>query len=102
MWPALLPRLDDPAHPVALKAWEVLMVMGDVCGDFLRRRVVAKVWPPLVRTLESLASQSILKDKFYRLVKCPGHQQPGMIFRLSQTIGVTYQLIPSPLTQPNS
>ena len=47
------------------------MVMGDVCGDFLRRRVVAKVWPPLVRTLESLASQSVLKDKFYRLVKCP-------------------------------
>ena len=71
VWPALLPRLDDPAHPVALKAWEVLMVMGDVCGDFLRRRVVAKVWPPLVRTLESLASQSVLTDQFYRLVESP-------------------------------
>ena len=47
------------------------MVMGDVCGDFLRRRVVAKVWPPLVRTLESLASQSILTNQFYRLVDSP-------------------------------
>ena len=72
VWPALLPRLDDPAHPVALRAWEVLMVMGDVSGEFLRKRVVKKVWPPLMRTLESLASRSVLSDKLYRLVEPAG------------------------------
>ena len=66
MWPALLPRLDDSAHPVALRAWEVLMVMGDMSGEFLRKRAVKKVWPPLVKILESLASKSIHSDKLYR------------------------------------
>lgn len=34
---------------------DVLLVMSDVCKEFLQRRVVEKVWPVMSSSLHSLA-----------------------------------------------
>uniref|UniRef100_A0AAV2LWN5 TELO2-interacting protein 1 homolog n=1 Tax=Knipowitschia caucasica TaxID=637954 RepID=A0AAV2LWN5_KNICA len=50
-WPALLQRLtaDDPL--AVLRAFRVLCVLGESCGDFLRRRVSKEVLPKLSGSL---------------------------------------------------
>jgi hypothetical protein len=58
VWPPLLLRLSDPAHPVALKALELLWDMCEVCGDFIRRRAVKGVWPVIAQSLTGLAEGS--------------------------------------------
>ncbi|XP_060931488.1 TELO2-interacting protein 1 homolog [Limanda limanda] len=50
-WPALLQRLtaDDPL--AVLRAFRMLCTLGDMCGDFLRRRVSKEVLPKLSSSL---------------------------------------------------
>ncbi|XP_030588616.1 TELO2-interacting protein 1 homolog isoform X2 [Archocentrus centrarchus] len=59
-WPALLQRLtaDDPL--AVLRAFRVLSVLGETCGDFLRRRVSKEVLPNLS---SSLARQAPISAK---------------------------------------
>uniref|UniRef100_A0A3Q4IBR6 TELO2 interacting protein 1 n=1 Tax=Neolamprologus brichardi TaxID=32507 RepID=A0A3Q4IBR6_NEOBR len=59
-WPALLQRLttDDPL--AVLRAFRVLCVLGETCGDFLRRRVSKEVLPKLSA---SLAQQAPISAK---------------------------------------
>ncbi|XP_025757327.1 TELO2-interacting protein 1 homolog [Oreochromis niloticus] len=59
-WPALLQRLtaDDPL--AVLRAFRVLCVLGETCGDFLRRRVSKEVLPKLSA---SLARQAPISAK---------------------------------------
>ena len=66
MWAAFTHSLGDRSPPVALRAWQVLVVMSDVCRDFLRKRVVKGVWPTLVNTLQSLAPHSKGSDAMYK------------------------------------
>ena len=66
MWPPLLLRLGDPAPPVALRALEVLWELSDVCGDFVRRRVVKGVWPVIAQSLERLAGVSRGSEETYQ------------------------------------
>lgn len=66
VWPAFLHRLSDSTPSVAVRAWGVLLVMVEVCREFLRRRVVKEVWPRLIGRLESLATKSANSDKLYR------------------------------------
>ena len=66
MWPCLLPRLKDPAPPICRRAWQLLMCMCRVCGDFLRKRVVEKAWPLLVSSLQAAAVASANSDSLYR------------------------------------
>ncbi len=68
VWSPFLPRLSDPAPPVAVKAWRVILMMCEVCGGFLRKRVVSKVFPQLVKSLESLALTSVNPEPLYRCV----------------------------------
>ena len=68
MWAPLLPRLSDHAHPVAREAWQVIGCMSEVAGDFLRKRVLEKVWPLLVRSLETMATSSVKADSLYKYV----------------------------------
>ncbi|KAK7884808.1 hypothetical protein WMY93_027931 [Mugilogobius chulae] len=50
-WPALLQRLtaDDPL--AVLRAFRVLCILGETCGEFLRRRVSKEVLPKLSLSL---------------------------------------------------
>ena len=48
-----------------------MMVLCDVSRDFLRKRVVQRVWPPLVHSLESLAHRSRNADRLYKYVSIP-------------------------------
>lgn len=66
VWAPLLPRLTDPAHPVARRAWQVVLCMCEVCGDFLRKRVLEKVFPLLVSRLERMALTSCQGDSLYQ------------------------------------
>lgn len=63
MWPALSLRLSDGSVPVALRALEVLWDMTEVCGDFVRRRVVKGVWPVIAKSLTSLVAGSRNSDQ---------------------------------------
>ena len=56
---------------MALRAVEVLGDMCEVCGDFVRRRVVKGVWPVIAQSLTSLATGSEGADSLYqRTVTC--------------------------------
>uniref|UniRef100_A0A4W4FIH0 TELO2-interacting protein 1 homolog n=1 Tax=Electrophorus electricus TaxID=8005 RepID=A0A4W4FIH0_ELEEL len=64
-WPALLQRLtnDDPlAIP---RAFRVLCVLGETCGDFLRRRVSKEVLPRLTSSLARQAESSARAGPVY-------------------------------------
>lgn len=66
VWPSLLPRLSDSSHPVVWRAWQVILCMCEVCGGFVRRRVLEKVWPLLVGTLQNLAEGSANSPSLYQ------------------------------------
>ena len=66
IWSPFLPRLSDPSPPVARRAWRVMVVMCDVCREFLRKRVVQRVWSPLIHSLASLAPKSLNAGKLYK------------------------------------
>ncbi|KAK3519173.1 hypothetical protein QTP70_020000 [Hemibagrus guttatus] len=64
-WPALLQRLtnDDPlAIP---RAFRVLCVLGETCGDFLRKRVSKEVLPRLTSSLSRQAETSARSGPMY-------------------------------------
>ncbi|KAF5896821.1 TELO2-interacting protein 1, partial [Clarias magur] len=64
-WPALLQRLtnDDPlAIP---RAFRVLCVLGETCGDFLRKRVSKEVLPRLTTSLTRQAETSARSGPMY-------------------------------------
>ncbi|XP_066526224.1 TELO2-interacting protein 1 homolog [Hoplias malabaricus] len=64
-WPALLHRLtnDDPlAIP---RAFRVLCVLGETCGDFLRKRVSKEVLPKLTSALSRQAETSARSGLLY-------------------------------------
>lgn len=66
LWPAFTKRFGESNPLVVLKATEVLVMMADVCRDFLRRRVSKEVWPLLMNKLEQLASTSRTAGATYR------------------------------------
>ena len=66
LWPAFTKRFGESNPLVVLKATEVLVVMADVCRDFLRHRVSKEVWPLLMNKLEQLASTSRTAGATYR------------------------------------
>lgn len=83
MWPSFVPRLNDHSPPVALRALEVLWDMCDVCGDFVRRRVIKGVWPVIARALTNLATGSRSSGPMYRhTVTCK------LQHKLLETVGV--------------
>ena len=83
MWPSLLLRLSDPAHPVALRALELLWDLCEVCGDFVRKRVVKGVWPVIVQSLTRLAEGSRRCQDVYKFsVACKLQQ------KMLQTVSV--------------
>ncbi|XP_068606861.1 TELO2-interacting protein 1 homolog [Brachionichthys hirsutus] len=64
-WPALLQRLtaDDPL--AVLRAFRVLCTLGEVCGDFLRRRVSKEILPKLSTSLTRQAPVSAKAGPVY-------------------------------------
>ncbi|XP_023193679.1 TELO2-interacting protein 1 homolog isoform X2 [Xiphophorus maculatus] len=64
-WPALLQRLtaDDPL--AVLRAFRVLCMLGETCGDFLRRRVSKEVLPKLSSSLARQAPVSAKAGPVY-------------------------------------
>lgn len=46
------------------------MCMCEACGDFVRRRVLEKVWPVLMNHLETTAAASANSDTLYRYAVC--------------------------------
>ena len=67
MWGPLLPRLTDSAHLVARRAWQVIVCMSEVSGEFLRKRVLEKAWPLLISSLETMAVSSANRtDSIYQ------------------------------------
>ncbi|KAM3617212.1 uncharacterized protein V6R79_003431 [Siganus canaliculatus] len=64
-WPALLQRLtaDDPL--AVLRAFRVLCTLGEICGDFLRRRVSKEILPKLSSSLVQQAPISAKAGPVY-------------------------------------
>ncbi|XP_051805066.1 TELO2-interacting protein 1 homolog [Acanthochromis polyacanthus] len=64
-WPALLQRLtaDDPL--AVLRAFRVLCMLGETCGDFMRRRVSKEVLPKLSASLVRQAPISAKAKPIY-------------------------------------
>ncbi|XP_069508490.1 TELO2-interacting protein 1 homolog [Ambystoma mexicanum] len=65
LWPALVIRLvnDDPL--AVLRAFKVLCVLGETCGDFLRRRFSKDVLPKLITSLAAQAPVSARAGPIY-------------------------------------
>ena len=90
MWPALLLRLGDPAHPVALRALQLLWDLCEVCGDFVRRRVVEGVWPVITQSLTRLAEGSRGSGAVYQFsVSCKLQQK---MLKTVAVLGVQLQV----------
>ena len=88
MWPSFVPRLSDRSPPVALRAVEVLWDMCEVCGDFVRKRIVKGVWPVIAQSLTNLAAGSKGSDRLYQYtVTC----------RLQQMMLETVRVLPGKL-----
>ncbi|KAL1249369.1 hypothetical protein QQF64_020374, partial [Cirrhinus molitorella] len=51
-WPALLHRLTNDDPLAVPRAFKVLCVLGELCGDFLRKRVSKEVLPRLTSSLK--------------------------------------------------
>lgn len=66
VWAPLLPRLTDHAHPVARRAWQVVQCVCEVSGDFVKKRILEKVWPVLLKSLESMATTSARATGLYQ------------------------------------
>ncbi|KAG9269261.1 hypothetical protein AMEX_G16266 [Astyanax mexicanus] len=64
-WPSLLHRLTND-DPVAIpRAFRVLCVLGETCGDFLRKRVSKEVLPRLTSALSRQAETSARSGPLY-------------------------------------
>ncbi|XP_698602.6 TELO2-interacting protein 1 homolog [Danio rerio] len=64
-WPALLHRLTNDDPLAVPRAFKVLCVLGDSCGDFLRRRVSKEVLPRLTASLVKQAEISARSGPVY-------------------------------------
>ncbi|CAH1239329.1 TTI1 [Branchiostoma lanceolatum] len=65
LWQPFTHRLEDSEPLVILKAFETLCMMGKVCGDFIRKRVVKEVWPKVTTFLTNQAKISIKAGPAY-------------------------------------
>ncbi|XP_070560811.1 TELO2-interacting protein 1 homolog isoform X2 [Ptychodera flava] len=66
LWPSMVHRFMDEEQLVTIKAFETLCVMGVVCGDFIRRRVVKDVWPNVIKFLDKQAVVSSRSGPAYK------------------------------------
>ncbi|KAG1926751.1 TELO2-interacting protein 1 homolog isoform X2 [Pimephales promelas] len=64
-WPALLQRLTNDDPLAVPRAFKVLCVLGQSCGDFLRRRVCKEVLPRLTSSLMKQAEISARSGPAY-------------------------------------
>ncbi|XP_067301617.1 TELO2-interacting protein 1 homolog [Pseudorasbora parva] len=64
-WPALLPRLTNDDPLAVPRAFKVLCVLGESCGDFLRKRVSKEVLPRLTSSLMKQAEISARSGPVY-------------------------------------
>ncbi|XP_072552810.1 TELO2-interacting protein 1 homolog [Salminus brasiliensis] len=64
-WPALLHRLTNDDPLVIPQAFRVLCVLGETCGDFLRKRVSKEVLPRLTSALSRQAETSARSGPLY-------------------------------------
>ncbi|XP_035697319.1 TELO2-interacting protein 1 homolog [Branchiostoma floridae] len=65
LWQPFTHRLEDTEPLVILKAFGTLCMMGRVCGDFIRKRVVKEVWPKVTTFLTNQAKISIKAGPAY-------------------------------------
>ncbi|XP_078616742.1 TELO2-interacting protein 1 homolog [Branchiostoma floridae x Branchiostoma japonicum] len=65
LWQPFTHRLEDIEPLVILKAFETLCMMGKVCGDFIRKRVVKEVWPKVTTFLTNQAKISMKAGPAY-------------------------------------
>ncbi|XP_077998436.1 TELO2-interacting protein 1 homolog isoform X2 [Glandiceps talaboti] len=66
IWPPMIQRFVDEEQFVTIKAFQTLLTMGKVSGDFIKRRVVKDVLPKLVNFLEKQATISIKSGPAYK------------------------------------
>ncbi|XP_016349594.1 TELO2-interacting protein 1 homolog [Sinocyclocheilus anshuiensis] len=64
-WPALLHRLTNDDPLAVPRAFKVLCVLGESCGDFLRKRVSKEVLPHLTSSLMKQAEVSARSGPIY-------------------------------------
>ncbi|XP_026056024.1 TELO2-interacting protein 1 homolog isoform X2 [Carassius auratus] len=64
-WPALLHRLTNDDPLAVPRAFKVLCVLGESCGDFLRKRVSKEVLPRLTSSLMKQAEVSARSRPVY-------------------------------------
>ncbi|RXN34285.1 TELO2-interacting 1-like protein [Labeo rohita] len=64
-WPALLHRLTNDDPLAVPRAFKVLCVLGESCGDFLRKRVSKEVLPRLTSSLVKQAEVSARSGPVY-------------------------------------
>ncbi|XP_068200077.1 TELO2-interacting protein 1 homolog isoform X2 [Antennarius striatus] len=64
-WPPLLQRLTADNPLAVLRAFRVLCTLGEVCGDFLRRRVSKEILPKLNASLTRQAPVSAKAGPVY-------------------------------------
>uniref|UniRef100_A0A8C1XLF4 TELO2-interacting protein 1 homolog n=1 Tax=Cyprinus carpio TaxID=7962 RepID=A0A8C1XLF4_CYPCA len=64
-WPALLHRLTNDDPLAVPRAFKVLCVLGESCGDFLRKRVSKEVLPRLTSSLMKQAEVSARSGPVY-------------------------------------
>ncbi|XP_078616748.1 TELO2-interacting protein 1 homolog [Branchiostoma floridae x Branchiostoma japonicum] len=65
LWQPFTHRLEDTEPLVILKAFGTLCMMGRVCGDFIRKRVVKEVWPKVTTFLTNQAKISMKAGSAY-------------------------------------
>ncbi|XP_078696287.1 TELO2-interacting protein 1 homolog [Branchiostoma floridae x Branchiostoma belcheri] len=58
LWKPFVHRMEDSEPLVILKAFETLCMMGKVCGDFIRKRVLKEAWPKVTTFLTNQAKIS--------------------------------------------
>ncbi|XP_016086871.1 TELO2-interacting protein 1 homolog [Sinocyclocheilus grahami] len=66
-WPALLHRLTNDDPLAVPRAFKVLCILGESCGDFLRTRVSKEVLPRLTSSLMKQAEVSARSGPVYTL-----------------------------------
>nr|XP_006819759.1 PREDICTED: TELO2-interacting protein 1 homolog [Saccoglossus kowalevskii] len=66
IWPPMIQRFVDNEQLVTIQAFHTLCVMGSICGDFIRRRVVKDIWPKLIAFLNSQSAISLKSGPAYK------------------------------------
>ncbi|KAI0207094.1 hypothetical protein LSAT2_008270 [Lamellibrachia satsuma] len=66
LWPPFAHRFNDNEEIVIIKAFEALYIMADVCGNFIRQRVVKDILPKVASYLNKQATVSVRVGPLYR------------------------------------